>query len=409
MIFAQTGQKGWRGPERNGIYVETGLLKEWATDGPDLLWETEIIGKGYSSAVIANDKIYITGMSEEGNKEILSAFSLDGKQIFQVEYGASWDKSFPETRTTPTIVDDNLFVISGSGEVVCLNIADGTIKWKIDAGTEYKRKTGTWGTSECPLVYDNKVVYTPGGERTTVIALNKDDGSLLWETEALNDESGYVSPLLINHNGKRQIISITAHWFLGINPDNGKIEWKIPMIISENNTWAKSGNYDGRHTTLVNTPIYHNGKIFVTNGYDQGSFLVQLNDDATNITVVWKNETLDTHHGGVVLFEGKLYGSNWENNSKGNWCSVDWETGKSLYDEPWSGKGKGSIIFADGMLYCYDEKAGFVGLVKPADKFDVVSQFKIKKGSGPFWAHPVIDNGKLYIRHGEALMVYAIK
>jgi outer membrane protein assembly factor BamB len=408
MIYAQTGQKGWRGPERNGNYDEQGLLKEWSKEGPALLWETEIIGKGYSSAVIANDKVYITGMNDDGDKEILSAFTLDGKQLFQVEYGTSWDKTYPETRTTPTIVDDDLFVISGSGEVVCLNAADGTIKWKVDAGTEYKRKTGNWGTSECPLVYDNKVVYTPGGERTTVIALNKDDGSLLWETEPLNDESGYVSPLLINHNGKRQIISITAHWLLGVNPDNGKIDWKMPMIISENNTWAKSGRQDN-HTILVNTPIYHKGKIYVTNGYNQGSFLVQLNDDATDATLVWINEMLDTHHGGVVLFDGKLYGSNWENNSKGNWCCVDWETGKSLYEEPWAGKGKGSIIFADKMLYCYDEKAGFVGLVKPAGKFDVVSQFKIKKGSGPYWAHPVIDNGKLYVRHGEALMVYALK
>jgi hypothetical protein len=155
------------------------------------------------------------------------------------------------------------------------------------------------------------------------------------------------------------------------------------------------------------TPVYHDGKIYVTGGYDYGSILLSLNEDGTNVSVVWTDSLLDVHHGGVVLVDGYIYGSNWLNNGDGNWCCLDWNTGKKMYEEHW--KCKGSIISAEGMLYVYDEKSGFVGLVKAtSEKFGLVSSFRVKEGSGPYWAHPVIHNANLYIRHGNALMVYNI-
>lgn len=142
-----------------------------------------------------------------------------------------------------------------------------------------------------------------------------------------------------------------------------------------------------------------------------GSFQLQLNNEATDCAVTWRNDDFDTHIGGYVLVDGILYGSNWINNNQGNWITVDWETGETKYDTAWSGgKSKGSIITADGRLYCYDERRGAVGLVNPTpEKFDVISEFRITKGEGPHWAHPVINNGVLYMRHGTALMAYKIK
>ena len=158
-------------------------------------------------------------------------------------------------------------------------------------------------------------------------------------------------------------------------------------------------------------PLYKDGRIFSCNGYDMNSFLLELNDDATAVNLVWRNNDLDTHVGGFVLIDDIIYGSNWINNGQGNWVAVDWNTGETKYDNAWScGKSKGSIIAADGLLYCYDERRGAVGLVNPTpEKFDVISECRITKGEGPHWAHPVIDNGILYIRHGNALMAYKIK
>ncbi|MCD7976633.1 MAG: PQQ-binding-like beta-propeller repeat protein [Tannerellaceae bacterium] len=154
---------GWRGPERNGIYSETGLLKEWPVGGPEQLWETLDAGKGYSSPVIVDGKIYLTGMNEDETREIFSAYTLKGEKIYEITYGSPWKDTYPETRTTPAIEGNKAYVISGAGEIVCINTDNGDILWNIDGDVTFERKTGTWGTSECPLLFDNKLIYTPGG------------------------------------------------------------------------------------------------------------------------------------------------------------------------------------------------------------------------------------------------------
>lgn len=392
---------GWRGPDRNGVYYESGLLKNWPVGGPELLWETMDAGKGYSSPVIVNDRIYLTGMNEEENKEIFSAYTLDGKKVFQVEYGTPWNDSYPETRTTPTIEGDKAYLISGSGEIVCLNIKNGDVVWKVDGGKVFERKTGNWGTAECPLVFDNKVIYTPSGEKTTMVALNAQTGEVVWQTEPLGDVGGYVSPLLIMNTGVRKIVGMNAIHVFGVNPETGKIDWTF-------DDWGGTGPWDNITT---NTPIYDNAQLFFSNGYDIGAFKLRLSSDGTKADLVWRNKDLDTHHGGFVLVDGIIYGSNWINNTSGNWVGVDWQTGETKFENPWTGgKGKGSIIAADGMMIAYDERRGTVGLVRPnPEKFDVVSEFRITKGEGPHWAHPVVNNGVLYIRHGNAFMAYKIK
>ncbi len=402
-MTAQTTPYGWRGPDRNGIYPETGLLKEWPAAGPQLLWETDELVHGYSSPVIVGDRLYITGMNEDKTQEVFFAFTLDGKKVYQTVYSAPWDDTYPETRTTPAIDGDKAYLISGSGEVICINIKDGSIVWKVDGGKIYGRKTGNWGTSECPLVFDDKVIYTPSGEQTTMVALNKNTGELIWKTISFGDTGAYVSPLLITYKGKRQIIGSTAKHIFGVKPEDGTIEWAFA-------DWGASGR-GGWASIAPNTPLFKDGKIFFCHGYNINGYMLQLADDLKSVSLLWKTETLDTHHGHYVEVNGTIFGSNWLNNNNGNWCGIDWNTGATKFETAWTGgKGKGSIIAADGMLYCYDERRGFVGLVRPtADKFDVVSEFRITKGTGPHWAHPVIVNGVMYIRHGSALMAYKVK
>ena len=403
---AQVTPYGWRGPEHNGNYPDTGLMASWPEAGPELVFETEDAGKGYSTPLVVGDKIYLTGLNENEDKEVFSCYNLKGEKQYTIEYGRPWKQSYPETRTTPAVVDGKAYVISGMGEIVCINVADGSIVWSVDGGTKYQRKTGMWGTSECPLVYDDKVIYTPCGEQTTMVALNKNTGEEIWKSRPLGDKSGYVSPIMIEYKGKRQIVGSTSLNAIGVNPDNGEIEWTF-------DNWGpkytgKESNWDN---IAPNSALYKDGKIFFCHGYDLNGFQLQLADDLKSVTCVWRTETLDTHHGGYVLVNGKIFGSNWINNNDGAWCCLDWETGKTEYEEKWTGgAGKGSIISADSKLFIYDERRGFVGLVNPTpEKFDVVSKFRVAKGSGPYWAHMSIDNGILYLRHGEHFAAYKIK
>lgn len=403
---AQVSPYGWRGPQHNGNYPDKGLLASWPEAGPQLVFATDDAGKGYSSPLVVGDRVYITGMNDDQTKEVFQCYNLKGEKQYTVAYGNPWKQSYPETRTTPAISDGKAYVISGMGEIVCINIADGSIVWQVDGGTKYGRKTGMWGTSECPLVYDDKVIYTPCGDQTTMVALNKNTGEEIWKSRPLGDKSGYVSPIMIEYKGKRQIVTSTALNAIGVNPDNGEIEWTF-------DNWGPK--YTGKQINwdniAPNSALYKDGKIFFCHGYDLNGFQLQLADDLKSVSVTWRTETLDTHHGGYVLVNGKIYGSNWINNNDGAWCCLDWETGKTEYEEKWTGgAGKGSIISADNKLFIYDERRGFVGLVNPDPaKFDVVSKFRVAKGSGPYWAHMSIDNGILYLRHGEHFAAYKIK
>lgn len=403
--LAQVTPYGWRGPEHNGYYPDKGLLNQWPEAGPQMVFETEDAGKGYSTPLVVNDRVYITGLNEDGTREVFQCYNLQGKKQYTVEYGNPWKQSYPETRTTPAIVDGKAYVISGMAEIVCINIADGKILWKVDGGTKYQRQTGMWGTSECPLVFDDKVIYTPCGNQTAMVALNRNTGEEIWKTRPLNEKSGYVSPIMIEYKGKRQIVGSTNQTAFGVNPDNGEIMWTY-------DDWGpRHTGQGGRDNIAPNSALYKDGRIFFCHGYNINGFQLQLADDLKSVKLTWRNETLDTHHGGYVLVNGKIYGSNWISNNDGNWCCVDWNTGKTDYEEKWTGgAGKGSIVAADNKLYIYDERRGFVGLVKPDPaKFDVVSKFRVAKGSGPYWAHMSIDKGVLYLRHGEYFAAYKIK
>ncbi len=388
----------WRGIGRTGVYEESGLLKEWPDDGPENIWSTGDLGKGNSSAAIGDQYIYVSGRKD--SLEYLTAIDFDGKQIWQVNFGQSWNQSFPDTRTTPTINGGKVYLISGMGEVACHDGLTGERIWMRNAYVEFSGICNLYGISESPLIVDDKVIYTSGGSETSMIALNKNSGELIWKSEPIGDSAAYVSPIYVKHNNQEMIISVMGNWAFGVDPEDGNILWKYDYIALES-------PIDNRYMRITNcnSPLYHNGEVLLVKGYDHPAAMLALNEAGTAVSLKWINADFDTHFGGNVLIDGYVYGSNWLNNSSGNWMCVDWETGQTQWEAPMNNKG--SIISVDGMLYCYDEKRGQIGLVRPGpEKFDLISSFTVFEGKGPHWAHPVIQNGILYVRHGAHLMAY---
>jgi outer membrane protein assembly factor BamB len=389
---------GFRGADRTGIYNETGLMKEWPAEGPSLIWEAEGIGMGYSSATVTDDAVYITGA--RGDKDVLTAFTQDGKKKWDVEYGTMLRvQNYPESRCTPTVSNGRIFVVSGSGELTCVS-TNGKVLWKVDYYNKYKAEVPRFGISESPVVTDDKVIVTPGGKIAAMAAFSVNNGNVVWEAPSLNEGSMYVNPLLIERNGKKIIITHTPTWIIGVDASNGKILWKFDFS-SVNDDKSGGKNY-------IQTPIYRDGYLFAANGYGQTSAKIKLPDDGRDPELVWKNPEINPHVGGMVLIGNYIYSSTHDNNNMGRWICVDWTTGKTMWITKWYNKG--SIISADGMLYLYEERWGHIALVKPnSEKLDIVSEFQVKKGTGPYWAHPVIDKGRLFVRHGDYLAVYSLK
>lgn len=386
----------WQGPKRDNISTETGLLKKWPDEGPKMLWSAEGIGHGYAAVSIADGKIYTTGMIEDAG--LLTCIDTNGKQLWQTNYGPEWKRSHPGTRCTPTVNDGRVYVVSGIGQVGCFNAADGEKIWLSDVFGQFEGQYPKWGYAESPLVINGKVIVTVGGKKALFAALNEKDGSVIWTTPANGDASAFCSPIAFEWAGKTIIVNMTAGHIMGIDEKTGGVLFSYPV------TNYMTGRIRGTHP---NTPIVQDGKIFVSSGYDMGSTQVKLSANGDSVEKVWENPEFDNHHGGIVLIDGNLYGANWQSNSMGKWACVDWKTGKMIYEQEWNNKG--SLTFAEGMLYCYDEKSGMVGLVPavPAG-FKPVSSFQITLGEKEHWAHPVVCGKRLYIRHGDFLMAYDI-
>lgn len=394
----------WRGPDRTGIYNEPELMQEWPEEGPELLWSYDSLPSGYASMSVFDSIVYTTG--KEDSMDVVLAINPDGTLKFQTPFGRAWHQSFPDSRCTPTINNGKLYVISGGGDIACLNQEDGQIIWKINGYEEFESKTGIWGFSESPLIVDDKVIFTAAGDRTTIVALNKETGETIWESESLNDTTAYASPILINENGKDIIINVLANYLLGVEASNGDILFKINYAEISND--SSVAYWSGGPYTNTNTPIYKHKQIYVTSGYNHVGVKFQLSNDLTEIKVAWIDTALDVHHGGAVLVDGYIYGSNWVTNRTGNWCCLNWDTGEIMWETTW--QGKGSIIANNDMLYLYEEWKGHAGLAKASpDSFHIISSFQVELNKGWHWAHPVISNGILYLRNTKALMAYNIK
>jgi len=377
----------WRGPDRDGVYPGENLLRKWPETGPKLLWLAEGLGAGYSSPAVTSNRVYLTGMiSGEG---FLFAFDREGKLVWKSSYGPEWDGSRPGARTTPTVVDDRIYLMSAEGRAVCFS-TDGNKIWSINLMQEFGARNLEWGMTESLLVDGDRVFCAPGGGNVMIAALDRHSGKAIWKIKGTGKTSGYCSPCLVKHGERRLLLTMTARSVVGIDADSGEYLWRHSHVTD--------------YVVNANTPLYHDGYLYTVSGYDTGGQMFELSEDGKSIKRVWSQDTLDSQMGAAVLVDGYIYGSGHQNRG---WHCLDWKTGKVRYTAREIGN-KGAIIFSDGMLYCYSER-GDVALVKPnPQKFEVVSSFEIKKGSGEHWAHPVIRDGRLYIRHGNALMVYHI-
>jgi len=380
----------FRGPNRDGRFAETGLLKAWPDGGPAVVWVRKGLGKGYSSVSVVGDTIYATGKEGDG-LGYLYLLDLDGNVKSKTPYGKETDeKQAPMSRSTPTIDGDRAYVISAPGVVTCFKIPDGTKLWDVDMIKEFGAELSTWHYAESVLIDGNRAICTPGG-RNAVVALDKMTGETVWTSKGLSDGVSYCSAVIAEHGGRRIMLTMTAKYVVGLDPETGEVLW----------THKHETDYD-IHAVA---PVYDDGLIFYTGGYGSGSGVLKLSPDASSVTSVWKDKTLDNQHHGVILLDGYIYGTGHKTSEL---ICLEMKTGKIV----WRTKEvtQGVVVFADGMLYVYEgPKRGIVSLVKatPAG-YERTGSFTVTEGTDKHWAHPTISGGRLYIRHGDALIAYDV-
>lgn len=377
----------WRGDARDGKYHGEKLLKSWPAEGPALITTLEDLGFGYSSPAVTKDRIFVTGMDD--GTGYLSAFDMSGKRLWKKAFGDEWEDDYPGSRNSPTVVGDKIYFKSSVGVVYCYTTS-GDKLWSLDMKSEFDAPEITWGLVESLLVDGDYVFCTPGSDDVSLAVLDRNTGKVVKKIEGNGQASAYCSPVIITHNGRRILLTMLAKSLIGVDMNSYELIFEHRHVTDYN--------------IHPNTPMYNNGYIYIVSGYGTGGQVLKLSDDGSKVSLVWKDDQLDSQMGAAVILDGYIYGSGHDNR---NWYCLDFMTGEVKYSSRELGR-KGNIIYADGMFYIYSER-GQVGLVKPdTKKFDVVSSFKIKNGSGQHWAHPVIRNGRLYVRHGEILNIYNI-
>jgi outer membrane protein assembly factor BamB len=305
----------------------------------------------------------------------LTCLDFEGNQLWQVAYGRSWNQGTPETRSTPTIEEDRIYIMSGIGELVCLDAETGDINWKINVDEDYQADWHKWGVAESPLIVGNKVICSAAGALTTFVAFDKMTGKEIWKTPGTDGQRSFVSPILHTFNNKEYIMGASASDLFILDPENGEIKASYKYFDSSLWKWQPKG------IIWANAPVVKGNMIFLSIGYNYPAKMLKINDDISALEEVYANEVLDNHHHGLIEYNGYLYGSYWISNGTGNWACLNWNTGEVMYDEKWNSKGQ--MENADGMLYLYDEKNGNVGLVKPDPSgFKLISSFKVEKGAG---------------------------
>jgi outer membrane protein assembly factor BamB len=383
----------WRGPHRDGISPETGLLKQWPAEGPKLLWKTSTLGGGYSGVAVVDGKIFTMGDADASF--IYALNEADGKQLWAAKVGKTGGGGgYPGPRCTPTVDGDLVFALGQFGDLVCVESATGKERWRKNLVSDFAGKMMSgWGYSESPLVDEDKVICTPGGSRGTLLALNKQTGAVLWRTTALKDTAAYASAIVAEIGGVRQYIQLTDASVFGVAANDGKVLWRAP----------RSGQ-----TAVIPTPVYADGYVYVTSGYGAGCNLFKITsaDAQFKAEPVYANKVMVNHHGGVVLIGDHVYGYS---DGKG-WVCQEFKTGKAVWEEK-SKLGKGSITCADGHFYLRSEDKGTVVLLeassdgyKPAGRFEQPNRSDQKA-----WPHPVIAHGKLFLRDQGELLCYNLK
>lgn len=390
-----SAQTQWRGANRDGIYSDTNLLKEWPVEGPKMLWAFEGLGTGMGSVAISKGIVYVTGIPDTLKADgFLFVFNTKGKLQWKKNYGKDWIGIFPGARSTPTIVDDLIYVESGNGSVYCLKTLNGEIVWSVDFFKDFQCDSVQFGFSESILIDGDKLYCTPGGKTNNMVALNRFTGKKIWSSPAYGEPATYTSPILVNHNGTQLLVNLTASSIIGLDATTGQMYWRIHQF-QDNKIHS-------------NTPAYFDGKILVSSASKKGSsglVLLQLSPDGKKAEIAWRNKEYTNLMEGFIIKDGFMYGSAY---LQPKWFCVDLKTGLTKYIS--KDLGGGPVIYADGLFYCYAEKDGLMALAEGTpNQFRIISKFKVPLGTAQHWAHPVIADGKLYLRHNEALMIYDLK
>ena len=386
----------WRGKDRTGIYQESNLQKEWPAEGPKEIWTVENIGNGFVSPVFADENFFITG--EVDSMTILYCFNLKGEKQWQTTLGSEWMKTFPGSRSAPTIVDDLIYVGSGIGNLYCVKKSNGKIVWTKELKKDFNGVIPMHGYSEAALIDGKKIFWTPGGKENNVVALNRFTGKMIWSDKGFGEASAYNPPKLIQLPTRNILVTFSSYHLMGFDTKSGKLLWS-----HEQDNFPLDKRIPGNGDTHSNTVIYDNGSIYYAAGDGNCGVKLSLSEDGTSIKEVWRNKGFDSYMGGIVKIGDFLYGSG---TASPEIVSINATTGQ-LTDS--LRIGSGALIAADNMLYYYTQKGDLMLLGYNQGKIEKVCSFKIIKGTKEHFSHPVINKGILYQRHGNAMMAFDIR
>ncbi|MDB5307288.1 MAG: polyvinylalcohol dehydrogenase [Gemmataceae bacterium] len=410
----------YRGPHRDGVSADTGLLQEWPQGGPKLLWTYSDAGVGYAGPAVVGDRLYSAG--GRGDAEFVFALDLkaaaDGKvkEVWSTRIGPlftwkgnSWNAG---PNVTPTVDGDLVYVLGGFGDLVCVEAAGGKERWRVNlprdlggavnpigGGLEEPTPLG-WGYASAPLVDGDQLVCVPGGKQGLLAALDKKTGKVLWRSKEVTDQASYSSPIAVEVGGTRQYIQVTNRGIVGVSAADGKLLW----------SFQRAPAYDD---VVIATPVFHDNLVYSSVGFGQGCDLIKLVPGGGGITAekVFSTKDVQSRDGGVVRVGEHLYG----HSEKGGWVCQEFKSGKVVWADQ-EALGRGSVTFADGRLYCCAEKGGVVALVEPSPegwkekgRLKLPRESKQRRPSGGLWTHPVVANGHLYVRDQELVFCYDVR
>ncbi len=384
----------WRGDSRRDHSPDKGLLAQWPQEGPKQVWSFNNAGSGYAGFAIAKDSLFTMGL-RDGQEFLIAVNASTGKELWSSSAGQKYPNGWGDgPRMTPTVDGDRVFAIGGQGLLICVEAKNGKLIWSKNLVTDLGGQLQDWGYTESPLVVGDIVICTPGGPQGTLAALDKSSGAVRWRTSGLTDKAQYSSPILIQHDGQPQVVQLVMNRFFGVSPKDGSVLWKK--------------DFPGR-VAVIPTPIYEDGIVYVTAGYGVGCEAVRLGTN-NSIAPLYSNKVMKNHHGGVVCVDGYLYG----HSDGAGWVCQELKTGKEIWSH--KGFGKGSVTYADGKLICLDERNGDVALVEASTQgWKELSRFKLaplsskRSPQGGIWPHPVVVNGRLYLRDQELLHCFNVK
>ena len=379
----------WRGKNRDGVSVEKGLMKTWPQGGPALAWTAKGAGDGYSSFSVVGGKVYTLG-ARSGTEYVMAFDEATGKKLWEVANGARFSNDRGDgPRATPTINGGTVYAYGASGDLSALDAATGKSIWKINVLQKFGGGNITWGLSESPLVLADRILVNAGGPKATIVAVSRKDGSVLWRTSE-SDEAGYSSGVAHEFGGVPQAIFFTANRGLAVDSRDGRMLWSYARVSNR--------------TANIATPIARGNKVFFSSDYGTGAGLVELTAAGKDISAkeVYFTREMRNHHSSSVLIGDHLYGF-----SSAILMAMKFDTGEVAWRD--RSVGKGSVVFADDRLYLFSE-TGVVGLAA-ADPtgYHEHGRFQIKTGSLPTWSHPVVANGKLFIRDQDTIYAYDVK